>query len=218
MRLNKDNVINAICIFGIVIAICFMLIVMLKSLYGQVIEITFIKDIFSIGATLFAALIAISLFNDWKVQETFNRTQRLHDEGVDVILKTTKKLNQLATEIEINRLRFTKDQLKKNPLTKEQINKIEVDFTNLVKEIIIYVQDLTHDIGVKIALDYSKTIRNNDEELSFVFNTLLEIKLFVQRIAHDQGINKNNISKVQNFILTLNQKIDKKLKERNKQN
>ncbi len=218
MRLNKDNVINAICIFGIVIAICFMLIVMLKSLYGQVIEITFIKDIFSIGATLFAALIAISLFNDWKVQETFNRTQRLHDEGVDVILKTTKKLNRLATEIEINRLRFTEDQLKKYPLTEEQINKIEVDFTNLVKEIIIYVQDLTHDIGVKIALDYSKTIRNNDEELNFVFNTLLEIKLFVQRIAHDQGINKNNISKVQNFILTLNQKIDKKLKERNKQN
>lgn len=217
MRLNKDNVINAICIFGIVIAICFILIVMLKSLYGQVIEVTFIKDIFSIGATLFTALIAISLFNDWKVQETFNRTQRLHDEGVDVILKTTKKLNRLASEIEINRIRFTEDQLKKQPLTKVQINKMEIEFSDLVKEIIIYVQDLTHDIGVKIALDYSKTIRNNDEELNFVFNTILEIKLLVQRIAHDQGINENNISKVQNVIFNLNQKIDKKLKDRNKQ-
>lgn len=217
MRLNKDNVINAICIFGIVIAICFMLIVMLKSLYGQVIEVTFIKDIFSIGATLFTALIAISLFNDWKVQETFNRTQRLHDEGVDVILKTTKKLNRLASEIEINRIRFTEDQLKKHPLTKVQINKMEIEFSDLVKEIIIYVQDLTHDIGVKIALDYSKTIRNNDEELNFVFNTILEIKLLVQRIAHDQGINENNISKVQNVIFNLNQKIDKKLKDRNQQ-
>ncbi|EXE24165.1 putative membrane protein, partial [Acinetobacter baumannii 1525283] len=35
---------------------------MLKYFYGQKIDISFIKDIFSIGATLFAALIAISLF------------------------------------------------------------------------------------------------------------------------------------------------------------
>ncbi|WP_425285916.1 hypothetical protein [Acinetobacter baumannii] len=211
MRINKDNVINAICIFGIVVSICFMLIVMLKSFYGQEIEISFIKDIFSIGATLFAALIAISLFNDWKVQETFNRTQRLHDEGVDVILKTTKKLNQLATEIEINRLRFTEDRL-----TEEQMNEIGIEFNTLVKEIIIYVQDLTHDIGVKIALDYSKIIRNNDEELNFVFNTIMEIKVFVQQIAHDRGINENNILKIQNFISNLNLKIDEKLQDRNK--
>ncbi|MDE1667349.1 hypothetical protein [Acinetobacter nosocomialis] len=68
MRLNEDNVINAKCIFGIVVSICFMLIVILKSFYGEIIEITFIKDIFSIGATLAAALIAISLYNDWKEQ------------------------------------------------------------------------------------------------------------------------------------------------------
>lgn len=68
MRLRKDNIINAICIFGIVISTCMMLIVILKSFYGQTIDISFIKDIFSIGATLAAALIAISLFNDWKEQ------------------------------------------------------------------------------------------------------------------------------------------------------
>lgn len=68
MRLNKDNVINAICIFGLVISICIMLIVILKSFYAQKIDISFIKDIFSIGATLAASLIAISLFNDWKEQ------------------------------------------------------------------------------------------------------------------------------------------------------
>ncbi|TPT67731.1 hypothetical protein FJU59_20285, partial [Acinetobacter baumannii] len=68
MRINNDNVVNAICIFAIVVSICFMLTVMLKSFYGEEINISFIKDIFSIGATLFAALIAISLFNDWKDQ------------------------------------------------------------------------------------------------------------------------------------------------------
>ncbi|MDR8279496.1 hypothetical protein FPK83_26280, partial [Acinetobacter baumannii] len=45
-----------------------MLIVILKSFYSQQIDISFIKDVFSIGATLAAALIAISLFNDWKEQ------------------------------------------------------------------------------------------------------------------------------------------------------
>ncbi|WP_368561398.1 hypothetical protein [Acinetobacter baumannii] len=81
MRLNKDNVINAICIFGIVVFICIFLIVILKSFYSQQIDISFIKDIFSIGATLIAALIAISLFNDWK---------ELHNKQVrnDFALKT----------------------------------------------------------------------------------------------------------------------------------
>lgn len=64
----KDNIVNAVCIFCIVTAICFMLTVILKSFYGHEIDISFIKDIFSIGATLAAALIAISLFNDWKEQ------------------------------------------------------------------------------------------------------------------------------------------------------
>lgn len=68
MRISKDNVINAVCIFGIIITICFMLIVILKSFYGHKVDIAFIKDIFSIAATLAAALIAISLFNDWKEQ------------------------------------------------------------------------------------------------------------------------------------------------------
>ncbi|MDQ9906544.1 hypothetical protein RFX69_05775, partial [Acinetobacter sp. 148] len=87
--------------------------------------------------TLFAALIAISLFNDWKVQETFNRTQRLHDEGVDIILKTTKKLNNLKAQIQINKLLFTEGKL-----SEEQIKKLEIEFNDQVKETIIYVQDL----------------------------------------------------------------------------
>ncbi|WP_155120878.1 hypothetical protein [Acinetobacter calcoaceticus] len=175
-------------------------------------------DISAFGSILgacgafFAAFVATYLFNDWKVQETFNRTQRFHDECIDVILKTTKKLSRLETEIEINRVRFMEGQL-----TEEQINKIEIEFNSIVKETIIYVQDLTHDIGVKIALDYSKIIKNNDEELHFVFNTVLEIKVFVQQIARDKGINKNNILKIQNFISNLNQKIDEKLQNRNKQ-
>ncbi|HCJ6238931.1 TPA: hypothetical protein NU561_001871, partial [Acinetobacter baumannii] len=70
----------------------------------------------------------------------------------------------------------------------------------------------------KIALDYSKIIRNNDEELNFVFNTLMNIKEFVQHIARDRGINANNILRVQNFINDLNQKIDKKLQDRNNLN
>lgn len=85
MRINNDNVVNAICIFAIVVSICFMLTVMLKSFYGEEINISFIKDIFSIGATLFAALIAISLFNDWKDQKKVD----------DDLFKVIAKLNLL---------------------------------------------------------------------------------------------------------------------------
>ncbi|MDV7704990.1 hypothetical protein [Acinetobacter pittii] len=68
MRLNKDNVINAFCIFSLVIIMCVIIILVLKLFFGQKIDIGFIKDIFSIGSTLAAALIAIALFSDWKEQ------------------------------------------------------------------------------------------------------------------------------------------------------
>ncbi|ENX41514.1 hypothetical protein [Acinetobacter sp. NIPH 2100] len=68
MRITKDNVVNAVCIFGIVVTICVILTIILKTFYAQAIDIAFVKDIFSIGSTLAAALIAIALFNDWKEQ------------------------------------------------------------------------------------------------------------------------------------------------------
>jgi len=107
MRLNKDNVINTICIFGIVIAICFMLIVMLKSFYGKVIDVAFIKDIFSIGSTLFAALIAISLFNDWKEQQKHQNSIQF---GIEVYA-SFKKFDECFTEI-CNELIYLEYQLK----------------------------------------------------------------------------------------------------------
>ncbi|MBK5649074.1 hypothetical protein [Acinetobacter guillouiae] len=164
----------------------------------------------SVLATLGAAFIASKLFNDWRVQEIYNRTKDLHDEAVEVLLKTTKKLNSILGQIEINRLRFNEQ-----TLTIEQVNEIEIAFSNHVKDVVIDVQELTHNIGVKIALDYSKSITNNDDELSFVFNILMEIKSFVQQIAHEHGINKDNIKNVQVFINSLNTRIDIKLQTRN---
>lgn len=68
MRFNKDNVINAFCIFAIVATLCVILVLVLKLFFGQAIDIGFVKDIFSIGSTLAAALIAVALFSDWKEQ------------------------------------------------------------------------------------------------------------------------------------------------------
>ncbi|MBJ8611417.1 hypothetical protein I6M89_04365 [Acinetobacter pittii] len=95
MRINNDNVVNAICIFAIVVSICFMLTVMLKSFYGEQIEISFIKDIFSIGATLFAALIAISLFNDWKDQHNKIIESNSASELINSILQTKVQLRHI---------------------------------------------------------------------------------------------------------------------------
>lgn len=68
MRFNKDNVINAFCIFAIVATLCVILVLVLKLFFGQAIDIGFVKDIFSIGSTLATALIAVALFSDWKEQ------------------------------------------------------------------------------------------------------------------------------------------------------
>jgi hypothetical protein len=144
MRLNKDNVINAICIFGIVISICFMLIVILKSFYSQQIDISFIKDIFSIGATLAAALIAISLFNDWKEQH--NKTI-LAPEAIEIYKLITEDIRINAEYISIIRLNINK------PLQ-----------VPLTKEIFLKFGELVEIRGKRaIALKYFSTLSKNKD-------------------------------------------------------
>ncbi|MDP7700837.1 hypothetical protein QWI84_17735, partial [Acinetobacter baumannii] len=68
---------------------------MLKSFYGEEINISFIKDIFSIGATLFAALIAISLFNDWKDQHNKIIESNSASDLINSILQTKVQLRHV---------------------------------------------------------------------------------------------------------------------------
>lgn len=84
MRLNKDNVINSFCIFVLVTTMCVIITIVLKLFFRQEIEIGFVKDIFSIGSTLAAALIAVALFSNWKDQAKHS----LSRQNIEDILKT----------------------------------------------------------------------------------------------------------------------------------
>lgn len=168
MRLNKDNVVNAICIFGIVVSICFMLIVMLKYFYGQKIDISFIKDIFSIGATLFAALIAISLFNDWKDQ---------HNKQVnsEFIMKFYDDLFDMKAEA-ISLIGFLMDYTGLEFKEKiEQYKELEKNYIFLCKLKDFSMQKLSDLAFIINEDDYNKHFKNKIDELGRKLESILLI-------------------------------------------
>lgn len=185
MRINKDNVINAICIFGIVVSICFMLIVILKSFYGQEIEISFIKDIFSIGATLFAALIAISLFNDWKelhnkqVQNDFAlKTYNQFKKFELALFKANDTFSNLSNIIDwYNEIELPLDDSKviekrnEMNLMFSQVHEAENEFMNFMSQLVDYC--VVTNQGDKILIIQKDLYRQffkfykNEDELSY---------------------------------------------------
>ncbi len=185
MRINKDNVINAKCIFGIVVSICFMLIVILKSFYGQEIEISFIKDIFSIGATLFAALIAISLFNDWKelhnkqVQNDFSlKTYNQFKKFELALFKANDTFSNLSNIIDwYNEIELPLDDSKviekrnEMNLMFSQVHEAENEFMNFMSQLVDYC--VVTNQGDKILIIQKDLYRQffkfykNEDELSY---------------------------------------------------
>ena len=88
----RDNVVTGICIFAITLACCLIVSLSLKGMYGDEINISFVKDIFSIGATVFTGAIAIYLFNGWKEQHKAT----IHKEQ---IYKALENLSALLTNL-----------------------------------------------------------------------------------------------------------------------
>lgn len=157
----------------------------------------------SVLATLGAAIIAAYLFNDWREEEAFNRTKSFHDESVIVIIESAKLLTELLTGIQL-----TLNKYRTTNVTEDNIHDINAPLHTLTKETIISIQNITHDITVKILMDYSGTLNNNDPKLNFVFGTVVEINTFVKKVALDRGINPENLNYIINFIDSLNRKLD----------
>ncbi|WP_288401712.1 hypothetical protein [uncultured Acinetobacter sp.] len=76
MKFSKDQITNVLCIFGLVFTICIAITISLKGIFHEKIDIAFIKDIFSIGTTIFAACAAVALYTDWK--EIHNKTSEVN--------------------------------------------------------------------------------------------------------------------------------------------
>lgn len=200
------------CIIGCAVALIIILIVLSivylgcnKNSSPIINSLTLIGSYIGAITTLAAAYIASLLFNHWRDQEAFCRKQKMHDEAIDIILKSTKRLSNLNSHIDM-----LKQTLATKKLTPEEDARLSKELSKETRNTIKDVQDLTHNICVKIAFDYSKSIQD-DNELKFVFDVLLEIKVFVQKVAHDRGINKDTVLYVQEFIRELNIKLDSKL-------
>lgn len=99
MCFNKDNVINAFCIFAIVTTICVILVLVLKIFFIQEIDIGFIKDIFSIGSTLAAALIAVALFSDWKDHAKHELSKQNIEDILKVLSISKRNLRTVITNL-----------------------------------------------------------------------------------------------------------------------
>jgi len=189
MCFNKDNVINAFCIFAIVTTICVILVLVLKLFFGQAIEIGFVKDIFSIGATLAAALIAVALFSDWKEQHNKTIEKDLILDLINEFLKIKHK--NLKTFVEF--LEFVEF----NNILKEDEN-YEVFSSHKhfdVNSIMNNIKDIDIEINIfkikyKILCSFNEKYINTD-----LLNTIKEIQLNILKMD-----NKNTTEEKINII------------------
>lgn len=87
MRFFKDQVVNAICLFTIVFTFCLMLSIVLKCYFEKDIDVTFVKDIFSIGATAYVGLLGVALYSDWRKQKRYELKKQYAQEILDHIFR-----------------------------------------------------------------------------------------------------------------------------------
>ncbi len=132
MCFNKDNVINAFCIFSIVTIMCVILTLTLKLFFRETIDIGFIKDIFSIGSTLAAALIAVALFSDWKDQAKHSLSKQNIEDILKVFSITKKNLRSgISIIIDLNMINeyaIFKERYKNISFTENMNLLIELDY------------------------------------------------------------------------------------------
>lgn len=167
-----------------------------------------VGSVFGGISTLAAAYIGSKLFNNWRDQENFNRAKDIHDEAVIVIIESAKLLSSLRTELTIIETTY-----KNKLITAQEDQKLGSQLSSRTKDVVIGLQSITHDISVKILMDYSESINSDDSKLKFVFNVVLDLNDFAKKLAHDRGVNENNINYVVSFIDNINIKLDSYMKE-----
>lgn len=207
MRVNKDNLVNGVCIFSMTIVSCLMLIVILKSFYGQTIDISFIKDIFSIGTTLAAAMVAIALFSDWKEQHNKSIEVQMAFAMVDKFEifdeQITLVYGPIATAFDIQDqtlIKMAVDDFKKNKQAK--ILEIRVSFLKLSAAIEKFYS-LTNDYEAvrshvysckSIIRDFSNNCLSIDENLPYGQYVIQFMFTFKQLIPHIEEIENKYIN------------------------
>lgn len=168
-----------------------------------------VSSLFSGLTTLVASYVALLIYGGWKNVEKFKAIQDLHQEAVTALLISSKSLNRISGHVAINEA-----EKGKGALTEEEKEELLICFSKAVKEVVIETQDVTFNACVKIAMAYTRPL-NNDADLKFMFDTLNDVKNFVQKIAHEKGISDKNYEYVLGYINELNLRIDTEMHKRN---
>ncbi|MDC4945122.1 hypothetical protein OHW01_18120 [Acinetobacter baumannii] len=100
-ELKKKLYENVACIGLWIIAITLAFLFIAKFFFGQCIDISLLKDVLSISTTIFAALVAILMFSDWRVQKQYEIEREKLEMALIDIAEVNKRLVILRNDMNI---------------------------------------------------------------------------------------------------------------------
>lgn len=209
----KDSVTKTIAITFIILLFLFAFTWIIFDFQGSDDSLkdtwSIVSSLFSGLTTLAASYVALLIYGGWKNVEKFKAIQDLHQEAVTALLISSKSLNRISGYFAI-----IEAEKEKGVLTEEKKEELSISLNQVVKEVVIETQDVTFNACVKIAMAYTRPL-NNDADLKFMFDTLNDVKNFVQKIAHEKGVDDKNYKYVLDYINRFNLSIDLEMHKRN---
>jgi len=100
-ELKKKLYENVACIGLWIIALTLAFLFIAKYFFGQCIDISLLKDVLSISTTIFAALVAVLMFSDWRVQKQYEIEREKLEMALIDITEVNKRLVNLKNDMDI---------------------------------------------------------------------------------------------------------------------
>lgn len=189
-ELKKKLYEDVACIGLWIIAITLLILFIAKYFFGQCIDISLLKDVFSISATVFAALVAVLLFTDWRIQKNFE----LKYERLNNIISSLSELRAdiILLRNDILKLETVKNNLEHSPSILEHRNpKVFSTLLKINGSIFVYSK-LTKD-------EELNTLYNSFEKMCFIIFGLNEKIVKDTYKNYLENAYKNNIIKDQDI-------------------
>lgn len=98
-ELKKKLYENVACIGLWIIALTLAFLLIAKFFFGQCIDISLLKDVLSISTTIFAALVAVLMFSDWRVQKQYEIEREKLEMALIDITEVNKRLVNLRNDM-----------------------------------------------------------------------------------------------------------------------
>lgn len=209
MKLANDQVVNAACLFAIVFTLCLIVSITLYFFLGTKIDASFVKDIFSIGSTLFIGLLGIALYTDWRIQKQYDLEKVNAEEIIENFTKLNLHIHQnyysLIPLKKINE-RFIAvndfDKYKNIDLSYE-LNLLRLKFNNLNSILLVQInEDFFNDLEIKIQVLKLSFERIEDEYKKYY--SLLDPKFKEKKETVIQDFNNEKHPCNAEFICTQN--------------